>query len=90
MPMFVIEREIAGVGNSTPEALKNGAKESNAVIRELGPAIQWVHSYITADKIYCVYIAEDENIIVEHARCAGIPADRISRVAVINDPTTAE
>lgn len=90
MPRFVIERDLPGIGDTTPEALRDGARESNAVIRELGPDIQWVQSYVTGDKLYCVYIASDEDILHEHARCTNLPADRISRVVAVTDPTTAE
>lgn len=90
MPKFVIEREIPKVGQSTLEELKAGAKESNEVLKELGPDIQWVKSYVTGDKIYCEYIAVDENIILEHAQCSGFPANRISQVVTVTDPTTGE
>lgn len=90
MPKFVIEREMQGAGKLNSEQLREVAKVSNTVIRELGPGIQWITSYIADDKVYCVYIAPDEDILFEHAQCANIPADRISRVVVNADPTTAE
>lgn len=91
MPKFIIEREVPGAGNQTPEQLREGARESNAVRTELGANdLQWITSYITDDKVYCVYIAEDEDILREHARCVNVPADRITRVVAATDPTTAE
>lgn len=90
MPKFIIEREIPGLGESTAEELQEGARESNIVLRELGPQIQWVKSYVTGDKLYCEYIAESEDIILEHARCVDVPANRISRVVTTIDPTTAD
>jgi hypothetical protein len=90
MPTYVIEREIAGAGNLGPDELKTIAQRSNGVLAELGPAIQWLESYVTADKIYCVYIAPDEVSVREHARRGGFPADRVSRVGRRIDPTTAE
>ncbi|MGJ3239327.1 MAG: DUF4242 domain-containing protein [Anaerolineae bacterium] len=90
MPKYIIERDIPDVGQSTVEQIRAGARESNAVLRELGPDIQWVKSYITDDKIYCEYNATNENIILEHAQCSGFPATRISRVVTETDPTTGE
>ncbi|HEX2134302.1 MAG TPA: DUF4242 domain-containing protein [Microvirga sp.] len=90
MPQFVIERSIPGVGNASPQDLKGTSQTSCGVLRELGPDIQWVHSYVTDDKIYCVYRAPNEDIIREHARRGGFPADSISRVRAVIDPTTAE
>lgn len=90
MPQFVIERNMPGVGNASAEDMKGASQNSCGVLRELGPDIQWVHSYVTDDKIYCVYRAPDENIIREHARRGGLPADSISRVRRVIDPTTAE
>lgn len=91
MPKYIIEREVPGAGDMTPKELRETARESNAVRNELGPAeLQWVTSYHTDDKIYCIYIAPDEDILREHARCLDIPADRISRVNATVDPTTAE
>lgn len=90
MPQFVIERNIPGVGASTAAQLKSGAGRSCAALRELGPEIQWVHSYVTDDKIYCIYRAPDPEVIREHASRAGVPADSIAAVRAVNDPTTAE
>ena len=90
MPKYVIEREIAGVGDSPAEALQAMSQTSCTVLQELGPSIQWVQSYVTGDKIYCVYIAENEDLIREHASRAGFPADRISEVITVIDPTTAQ
>jgi hypothetical protein len=90
MPTYVIEREIEGAGNLCPEELKAIAQKSNGVLAELAPAVQWLESYVTADRIYCVYIAPDEISVREHARRGGFPADRVSRVSRRIDPTTAE
>ena len=90
MPKYVIEREIAGAGNLSPEELKGISQTSCGVLRELGPEINWVHSYVTDDKIYCVYIAPNEELIREHAQKGGFPANRVSAVGSIIDPTTAE
>lgn len=90
MPKYVIEREIKGVGASPAEALQAVSQTSCNVLRELGPTIQWVQSYVTDDKIYCVYIAPNEEMIREHAALGGFPANRISEVKAIIDPTTAE
>ncbi len=90
MPKYVIEREISGAGNLSTEELKGISQTSCSVLRELGPEINWVHSYVTDDKIYCVYIAPNEEIIREHAQKGGFPANRISEVGSIIDPTTAE
>jgi hypothetical protein len=90
MPKYVIEREIAGVGASPAEALKAVSQTSCNVLNELGPSIQWVQSYVTDDKIYCVYIAPNEEMVREHATRGGFPANRISKVATMIDPTTAE
>lgn len=89
MQKFVIEREVPGAHELTNEQLRATSKESNAVRNELGPhQIQWITSYIAQDKIYCVYIAQDEDILREHAKCLDIPANRISPVAAQTDPTT--
>ncbi len=90
MPKFVIEREMPDVGSLTADQLRDAAHQSNQVIRELGPDIRWIMSYITDNKIYCVFIAPDEDIIREHALCLGVPADRISRVVTTIDPATGE
>ena len=90
MPKYVIEREIPGAGNLTAAELTGVAETSRAVLRQLGTRIQWVHSYVTGDKVYCVYIAPNEELIREHARLGKFPANRISAVTSIIDPTTAE
>ena len=90
MPKFVIEREIPGAGSMTAEQLQAAAMKSVEVLKELGPGIQWLHSYFTDNKVYCVYLAEDEKIIREHARKSGFPATRISRVRQLLDPSAAE
>ena len=90
MPKYIIEREIPGAGKLTSEQLQGISQKSCGVLRNLGPEIQWVQSYVTDDKVYCVYIAPEEDIIREHAKQAGIPANRISRVQRVIDPTTAE
>jgi hypothetical protein len=90
MPKFVIEREIPGIGSATPEQLRTTSQTSCGVLRTIGPQVQWLHSYVTEDKIYCVYLAPDEAAIQEHARLGGFPANRISRVSATIDPTTAE
>ena len=90
MPKFVIEREIPGAGKLGSAELQGISQKSCGVLREMEPRIQWLHSYVTGDKIYCVYIAPDEAAIREHAAKGGFPANRISRVARIIDPTTSE
>jgi hypothetical protein len=90
MPKYVIEREIPGAGELSTQELQSISQKSCGVLRNLGPQIQWVQSYVTADKVYCVYIAPNEGIIREHADQCGIPANRISEVRTIIDPTTAE
>ena len=90
MPKFVIEREIAGAGKLTPEQLHGVADKSCSVLHAMGPNIQWVQSYVTDDKIYCVYIAPDEKTVREHAKRGGFPANRVSEVRTMIDPTTAE
>jgi len=90
MPKYVIEREVPGAGNLSPADLQGMSELSCSVLRDLGPQVQWVHSYVTGDKIYCIYIAPNEELVREHARRAGFPADRISEVKAIIDPTTAE
>ena len=90
MPQFVIEREMPGVGQLSGQDLQGASQTSCSVLRDLGPEIQWVHSYVTDDKIYCVYRAPDEEIIREHARRGGFPADSVARVRTVIDPTTAE
>lgn len=90
MPKYVIERELPGAGSMSAEQLQEVAQKSNKVLADLGPEIQWDHSYVTVDKIYCVYIASDEDIVLEHARCGGFPANSVTAVKAIIDPTTAE
>ena len=90
MPQYVIERDMPGVGKLGPADLKNASQTSCDVLRQLGPQIQWVHSYVTDNKIYCVYRAPSEDIIREHAQTAGFPANKISEVRNVIDPTTAE
>ena len=90
MPKYVIEREITGAGKLTAEELQGISQKSCGVLQEMGPQIQWVESFVTDDKIYCVYIAPDEEAIREHAQKGGFPADRISEVKAMIDPTTAE
>ena len=90
MPKYVIEREIPDVGELTPAQLQAISQKSCAVLSNLGSQIQWVESYVVDDRIYCVYIAPNEELIREHARQGGFPANRISEVRAIIDPTTAE
>lgn len=87
MRKYIIEREIPGIGESTREALREGARTSQQVLSELGPGIQWQHSYVTGDKYFCVFLAEDEALIREHAERAGVPASRINEVHAVSDPT---
>jgi Protein of unknown function (DUF4242) len=90
MPKFVIERNIPGVGSLTAEQLKGISQTSCSVLNTLGPQIQWVQSFVTDDKIYCVYIAPDEETVREHARLGQFPANSVSAVRAVIDPTTAE
>jgi len=90
MPKFVIEREIPGAGALTGADLQGISAKSCGVLRELGPQVQWVESFVTDDKIYCVYIAPDEAQVREHARLGGFPANKVSAVRRMIDPTTAE
>ena len=90
MPKFVIEREIPGAGKLTPPELQAISQKSCGVLRDMGPAIQWVESFVTDDKIYCVYIAPNEDAVRAHAQQGGFPANRISRIQSMIDPTTAE
>jgi hypothetical protein len=90
MPKFIIERDIPGAGNLSPADLKTISKKSCGVLSSLGPSVQWVQSYVTPDRIYCVYIATDESLIRRHAELGGFPANRISRVMNTIDPTTSE
>jgi Protein of unknown function (DUF4242) len=90
MPKFVIEREVPGAGQLTDAQLREISQKSVNVLRGMGPEIHWLHSYVTGDKVYCVYLAPDEATILEHARRVGIPANRISAVRRLIDATTAE
>ena len=90
MPKYVIEREIPGAGSMTPQERQAVSQKSCTVLQNLGPQIQWVESYVTADKIYCVYIAPSEDMIRSHAQQGGFPANRISEIKSVIDPTTAE
>lgn len=90
MPKFVIEREVPGAGDLTDAQIREMSQKSLAAIHSLGPEIQWLHSYVTGDKVYCVYIATNESVIREHAKRAGIPANRISAVRRLLDATSAE
>jgi hypothetical protein len=90
MPKYVIEREIPGAGNLGVDELQAISQKSCDILRAMGPEIQWVHSYVTGDKIYCVYIAPNEELIRKHASQGGFPANRISEVKTIIDPTTSE
>lgn len=86
MPQYVIEREIPGAGSLTEDQIRAVSLQSLATLKEMGPHIQWLHSYVTEDKVYCVYLAPDEETIREHARKTGIPADRVSAVRRLIDP----
>ena len=90
MPKFVIEREIPGAGKLTAEDLRGISQKSCGVLRELGPQVQWVHSYVTDNKVYCVYIAPDEQSVRDHAQRGGFPANSVAEVRSVIDPTTAE
>ncbi len=90
MPKFVIERQIPDAGKLTPEDLHGISQKSCGVLKELGPEVQWVQSYVTDDKIYCVYIAPDEAAVRKHAEMGGFPANSVAEVRSIIDPTTAE
>ena len=90
MPKYLIEREIPGAGNLSAEELQGISQKSCGVLRDLGPQIQWVQSYVTDDKVYCVYIAPNEDAVREHADKGGFPANRVSEISSIIDPTTAE
>jgi hypothetical protein len=90
MPKYIIEREIPGAGNLSRQELQSISQTSCNVLTDLGPQIQWVESYVTNDKIYCVYIAPDEASVRDHAQRGGFPANSVARVATMIDPTTAE
>jgi hypothetical protein len=90
MPRFVIERDLPGAGNLSAQELQSISQKSCNVLRKLGPQIQWVHSYVTDDKVYCIYIAPNADLIREHASQGGFPANRISEIRAVIDPTTSE
>jgi cell division inhibitor SulA len=90
MPKYVIEREVPGVGSLTAEQMQAISQTSCGVLQKLGPQIQWLQSYVTGDKIYCIYIAPNEEIVREHARQGGFPANKVSEIKAVIDPTTAE
>lgn len=90
MPKFVIEREVPGAGNLTDAQLRELSQKSLNILKAMGPEIQWLHSYVTGDKVYCVYLAANETMIQEHARRVGIPANRVSAVRRLLDPSSAE
>jgi hypothetical protein len=90
MPQYLIERNIPGAGNLTPEQLKGISQKSCGVLSGMGPQIQWVHSYVTGDQIHCIYRAPNEEMVREHARQGGFPADKVSEIKTVIDPTTAE
>jgi hypothetical protein len=90
MPKFVIERELPGAGKLSPAELKAVSQKSCGVLSSLGPSIQWMHSYVTDDKLYCIYRAKDESLVRRHAELGGFPANKIAKVKEIIDPTTAE
>ncbi len=90
MPKYVIERELPGAGKLSAEELQAISQKSNKVLSELGPEIRWLQSYVTDDKIYCVYVAPDTDIIEEHARCGGFPCDRVTKVTSVIDPSTGD
>ncbi len=90
MPKFVIERDIPGAGKLSPSELKAISKKSCGVLSSLGPSIQWMHSYVTGDKVYCIYYASDESLVRRHAELGGFPANKISAVSAVIDPATAE
>jgi Protein of unknown function (DUF4242) len=90
MPKYVIERELPDAGKLSKEQLQAISRKSCDVLREMGPQIQWIESYVASDRIYCVYIAPNEEMIRQHAKAGGFPADRISEVKQVIDPTTAE
>ncbi|TKB07620.1 DUF4242 domain-containing protein [Desulforhopalus sp. IMCC35007] len=90
MPKYLIEREIPGAGKLTPAELLGISQKSCGVLEEMGPQIQWVESFVTEDKIYCIYIAPNEDMVQEHAQKGGFPANRISEIKSMIDPTTAE
>jgi len=90
MPKFLIEREIPGAGSLSPGQLQAISQKSCSVLNNLGPQIQWLHSYVTGNKVYCVYIAPNEKMVREHASLGGFPANSIAKILTVIDPTTAE
>ncbi|MEY2403425.1 MAG: hypothetical protein QOD38_976 [Acidimicrobiaceae bacterium] len=90
MPKYVIERDLPGAGKLSPEELQGISEQSNKVLSSLGPEIRWLQSFVTDDKIYCVYVAPDEDLILEHARCGGFPANVVTKVSAVIDPSTGE
>ena len=90
MPKYMIERELPGAGDLTAAELQAISEKSNQVIGTLGPEIRWLQSYVTDDKLYCVYVAPDEDILFEHARCGVFPADKVTRVSTMIDPSTGD
>jgi len=90
MPQYLIERNIPGAGSLTAEQLQGISQKSCSVLNKMGPQIQWVHSYVTADQVFCVYRAPNPEMLLEHARQGGFPADKISEIKTTIDPTTAE
>ena len=90
MPKYLIERDLPGAGKLTPDELTGISRKSCEVLQALGPDIQWVQSYVASDRIYCIYLAPNEDLVREHARRGGFPANRIERIVVGIDPTTAE
>lgn len=90
MPKYVIERDVPGAGNLSVGEIRDISAKSNKVICDLGPEIKWLQSYVTEDKLYCVYVAPDKDIIYEHARCGGFPADSVSMVSMVIDPSSGD
>ncbi len=90
MPKYIIERDIPGAGNLSQAELQGISQKSCGILREMGPRIQWLHSYVTGDKIYCLYIADNEQAIREHAEQGGFPANRIEEIKTVIDPTTGD
>lgn len=90
MPKYLIQRDLPNVGRMSADEMRDASRQSCSVLQNIGPEIQWVHSYVTGDQIHCVYIAPDEDLIREHARKSGFPASRILRIEAIIDPATAE
>jgi hypothetical protein len=90
MPKYLIEREIPGAGDLTPDQLRGISQKACSVLNQLGPQIQWIHSYVTGDKIYCVYRAPNEAMVREHAKQGGFPASKVSEIKTVIDPSTAD